>query len=129
MFLEPAEGEAGINNILKMAREGLRSALATSLHKAVKNKQSALCPGLRVKTNGHHTLVNLAVRPVTSGPAPPPAHRCIWLSWKKHRSPPRPCPQRRRCKTPPALRAAAIPRQPAHASAHSQPNCSPGMTN
>ncbi len=68
MFLEPAEGEAGINNILKMAREGLRSALATSLHKAVKNKQSALCPGLRVKTNGHHTLVNLAVRPVTSGP-------------------------------------------------------------
>lgn len=34
MYLEPAMGEAGINNILKMAREGLRCALTTALHKS-----------------------------------------------------------------------------------------------
>ena len=34
MYLEPAPGEAGINNILKMAREGLRRELTTALHKA-----------------------------------------------------------------------------------------------
>jgi len=68
MFLELVPGEAGINNILKMAREGLRRELAISLLKAVNTKGSIVCPGLRVKTNGHFTSVNLTVRPVTTGP-------------------------------------------------------------
>jgi len=62
MYLEPAPGEAGISNILKMAREGLRPELSVALHKAVREKETVRCPGLRVKTNGHFTTVNLTVR-------------------------------------------------------------------
>jgi two-component system CheB/CheR fusion protein len=66
-YLEPAPGEAGVN-ILKMAREGLRRALTTALHKAVARKEPVRHPGLRVKTNGDFTTVNLTVRPVAAGP-------------------------------------------------------------
>ncbi len=67
LFLELASGETGINNILKMAREGLRNELTIALHKAVGIKETVCHPGLRVKTNGHFTTVNLTVRPVTTG--------------------------------------------------------------
>ena len=66
MFLEPAPGEPGINNILKMAREGLRQGLSTALHQAVAGKTVVRAQHLRVQTNGHHTLVNLSVRPVAT---------------------------------------------------------------
>jgi two-component system CheB/CheR fusion protein len=65
MFLEPAQGEAGVNNILKMAREGLLSALTVALHKAASTHEVVRRQGLSVKTNGHFTLVNLSIRPVT----------------------------------------------------------------
>ncbi len=67
MYLEPAPGEAGLN-ILKMAREGLRQELTTDLYKAAANKEPVFHPGLRVKTNGDFTTVNLALRPVETGP-------------------------------------------------------------
>ena len=67
MYLEPAPGEAGINNIVKMAREGLRRELAMALHKAVATKDPVFATDLRVKTNGHFTQVNLAVHPLPSG--------------------------------------------------------------
>jgi len=63
-YLEPAPGEAGMN-ILKMAREGLRRDLAAALHKAVPHRETARHRGLRVKTNGAFTTVNLTVRPVS----------------------------------------------------------------
>ena len=66
LFLEPAPGEVGVNNILKMARDGLRPGLATALHQAVAGKLVARAHHLRVKTNGHYSLVNLSVRPVAS---------------------------------------------------------------
>jgi two-component system, chemotaxis family, CheB/CheR fusion protein len=69
MFLEPAPGDAGINNILKMAREGLRRDLTTALHKAASTKERVQCLGLRVKTNGHYSLVNFSVSPVVTSPA------------------------------------------------------------
>ena len=72
MYLEPAPGDAGISNILKMAREGLRRDLTTTLLKATGTREVVRCPGLRVKTNGHFTLVNLTIRPVTKGPAASP---------------------------------------------------------
>ncbi|WP_262965469.1 chemotaxis protein CheB [Methylobacter psychrophilus] len=71
-YLEPTPGESGINNMLKMAREGLRLDLTTSLHKAVRLSESVYCPGLRVKTNGHFTLVNLTIHPVTISPTTTP---------------------------------------------------------
>ncbi len=67
LYLEPAPGEAEINNILKMAREGLRRELTTALRTAVGIKEVVRHPGLRVKTNGHYTTVNLTIRPVTAG--------------------------------------------------------------
>jgi two-component system CheB/CheR fusion protein len=67
MYLEPAPGEAGMN-ILKMAREGLRHELTTALHKAEGTKEIVRHPGLRVKTNGDFTTVNLTIRPVAAGP-------------------------------------------------------------
>jgi len=66
MYLEPAEGEVGINNILKMSRAGLRSRLTITLHKAATTGEIMHDNALRVKTNGHFTLVNLSIRPVTS---------------------------------------------------------------
>ena len=64
-YLEPAPGEAAMN-VLKMAREGLRRELAGALHRAVTSKEPVRRPGLRVKTNGDFTTVNLTVRPVSS---------------------------------------------------------------
>ncbi|HCC53927.1 MAG TPA: chemotaxis protein CheR [Desulfobulbaceae bacterium] len=66
MYLEPTPGESGVNNILKMAREGLKLALGTALHKAAFNKETVRCPGLRVKTNGHFSVVNLTVCPLST---------------------------------------------------------------
>ena len=72
-YLEPAPGESGINNILRMAREGLRRGLTTALHKAAARLDTVRVLGLRVKTNGHFTLVNLTVCPAAGGPAATPA--------------------------------------------------------
>jgi len=69
MYLEPAPGEAGINNILKMAREGLRRDLTVALHTAAGTKEIVRHPGLRVKTDGDFTTVSLTIRPVATGPA------------------------------------------------------------
>ncbi|MFH1983341.1 MAG: chemotaxis protein CheB [Pseudomonadota bacterium] len=72
LYLEPAPGEAGISNILKMAREGLRRDLTTALHKAASSKEIVCRPGLLVKTNGDFTTVKLTVRQVAAGPAAMP---------------------------------------------------------
>jgi two-component system, chemotaxis family, CheB/CheR fusion protein len=66
-YLEPAPGEVGIN-ILKMAREGLRHQLIGALHQAVKRREAVCQKGLRVKTNGDFSTVDLTVRPVAVGP-------------------------------------------------------------
>ena len=64
MYLEPAEGEVGVANILKMAREGLRYDLAKALKKVVETRDIVRCLGLRVKTNGDFTTVDLTLLPV-----------------------------------------------------------------
>ncbi|HPU80999.1 chemotaxis protein CheB [Accumulibacter sp.] len=75
-YLEPAPGEAGINNILRMAREGLQVELGMALAKAATSHQVVRVSGLRVKTNDHFSWVRLSVGPVTGGtgvtPASPP---------------------------------------------------------
>lgn len=64
MYLELSAGETHIQNILKMSREGLRPSLSTALHNAVTTQKASFAPNVRVKTNGHFTLVNVSVRPV-----------------------------------------------------------------
>ncbi|MFN0107204.1 MAG: chemotaxis protein CheB [Bryobacteraceae bacterium] len=66
LYLEPVQGEASMN-ILKMAREGLRQVLTRALHTASSRKESIRLPGVRVKTNGDYTAIDLEVRPLTSG--------------------------------------------------------------
>ncbi len=70
-YLEPAPGEAGLN-ILKMARQGLRPGLTTALRKAAAQREPVSHRGLRVKTNGDFSSVNLTIRPVGTDPAEPP---------------------------------------------------------
>ncbi|MDD2308710.1 MAG: chemotaxis protein CheB [Desulfuromonadaceae bacterium] len=72
MYLEPAIGVTGLYNILKMAREGLQHKLTIALHKAVAGKEIVRVSGLRVKTNGTFTTVNLNIHPVETDPAGPP---------------------------------------------------------
>ena len=79
MYLEPAPGEAGINNILSMAREGLRRDLSVALHKATRTKEIVRCPGLRVKTNGHFSMVNLSICPVAADSDEIPADAPLYL--------------------------------------------------
>jgi two-component system, chemotaxis family, CheB/CheR fusion protein len=70
-YLEPSPGTPGMN-ILRMAREGLRSELTAALNIAGMQKKPVSRPGLRVKTNGEYTTVNVTVRPVTGGTGSPP---------------------------------------------------------
>jgi two-component system CheB/CheR fusion protein len=67
LYLEPTPGVAGVNNILKMAREGLGRGLTTALHDVVARQEIVRCPGLRVKTTGHPVMVNLTIWPVSTG--------------------------------------------------------------
>jgi len=69
MYLEPPPGLSGVNNILKMSREGLQRELAITLRKAATSQKAASCTRLRVKTNGDFTAVNLTVRPLIRDPA------------------------------------------------------------
>jgi two-component system CheB/CheR fusion protein len=66
MYLEPAAGEAGVQNILEMAREGLRPSLIHALRTTATSQNACYARNLKVKTNGHFTLVNLAVHPVST---------------------------------------------------------------
>jgi len=68
MYLEPAQGAIGVDNILSMAREGLRRDLTTCLNQAVTEKKTVNRPGLLVKTNGNFTAVNLTICPLASRP-------------------------------------------------------------
>lgn len=64
LYLEPAPGEAELNNILKMAREGLKYELTAALHRAAERKEVVRRSGLKVKTNGHFEYVNVSVHPL-----------------------------------------------------------------
>ena len=69
-YLEPAPGEASMN-ALKMAREGLRLALTNALHRASMEREPVSVTGLRVKTNGDFTDVDVTVIQVVSGAVTP----------------------------------------------------------
>jgi two-component system, chemotaxis family, CheB/CheR fusion protein len=71
-YLEPASGETGVNNILAMAREGLRRPLTSALHKVTSDQVPVQRPGLQVKTNGGFTMVDLTLRPTPTPTAEGP---------------------------------------------------------
>jgi two-component system CheB/CheR fusion protein len=63
LYLELAPGEPSLN-LLRMAREELRPALAAAVRKAVAQKAAVRYDGLTVKAHGDTHLVNLVVQPV-----------------------------------------------------------------
>lgn len=67
MYFEPSQGETGISNVLKMAREGLKRDITLALHKASVNREIVRLTEINVKTNGHFTKVNLVVKQVATG--------------------------------------------------------------
>ena len=85
MYLEPAQGETGTPNILKMARDGLRHELLQALRKVHGSMAPVTYPGLRVKSNGHFTVVNLRVVVVEGTPAAD-VDNCLYLVILKQES-------------------------------------------
>ncbi len=65
-YLEPASGEfSESNNIVGMAREGLKLELATSIRKASIQKIEVRSNNVLLKTNGGNQLINLVVKPLS----------------------------------------------------------------
>jgi two-component system CheB/CheR fusion protein len=63
MFLEHTTGKLE-KNVLKMARDGLKSELAVALYKVVKDNELVSFSNMKVKTNGDFSNVSLNVKPV-----------------------------------------------------------------
>lgn len=63
-YLELAQGESGINNVLKMAKEGLRKELTMALHSAVTKNEVIERPDLMVMSKASATFVNISIYPV-----------------------------------------------------------------
>ncbi|TVQ97571.1 MAG: chemotaxis protein CheR [Spirochaetaceae bacterium] len=64
LYLEPSPGEAGPNNLFKMARQGLQPELKIAVHKAISSNEPVSVRGLSVKTNDHFSPVDVTVCPV-----------------------------------------------------------------
>jgi two-component system CheB/CheR fusion protein len=62
-YLEPVPGEMNAN-LIRMAREGLKTELATAIHAATANEETIRREGVQVKTNGDYQAIHLTVRPV-----------------------------------------------------------------
>lgn len=62
-YMEPAQGEVTGNNILDMARQGLKLELAAAMRKVIAEKGVVTCEGLQIKGNGGVQEINLTVRP------------------------------------------------------------------
>jgi two-component system CheB/CheR fusion protein len=73
-YLEPSSGKVN-NNVFAMAREGLREELGAALHNAATRKTTVTTSGVRVKSNGGSTTINLSVGPL----AQPAALRAMFL--------------------------------------------------
>jgi two-component system CheB/CheR fusion protein len=62
-FLQPPHGRPA-NNVIDMARKGLRHPLLVSLRAAVMEKKEIALQGLRVKTNGAFERIDLLISPI-----------------------------------------------------------------
>jgi two-component system CheB/CheR fusion protein len=62
-YLEPAPG-APSNDVIGMARLGLRLDLRTAIHKAVRTGELVVHPDIVVEANGETQRINLLVRPL-----------------------------------------------------------------
>lgn len=63
-YLEMPAGEAGVSNILVMAREGLQHDMSIALQKAIFKNEVVSKTEILMKTNDHFSMVNLQIHPV-----------------------------------------------------------------
>ncbi len=68
-YLEIASGQPSLS-ILDMAREGLRTELASAVYRATSEKKSVVHEGVRVKSNGGLQAINLTVAPLNDPGVP-----------------------------------------------------------
>lgn len=66
MYLELSQGESSTNNVLKMAREGLKRELKTAFVKVKVKKEPLRLYDVSVKTNGHFTKVDLFIKEISA---------------------------------------------------------------
>lgn len=69
-FLEPAQGYAGVNNVLKMAHKKLRRDLNTTLYHAVTSRSAAASPIVSMKRNGETMGLMIRVIPLLKQTSP-----------------------------------------------------------
>ncbi|WP_459936636.1 CheR family methyltransferase [Desulfonatronum parangueonense] len=67
-YLEPSQGESGADNVVQMARPGLRRELAKALRNAVDSRKVVHHPGVHMFSSDRPMLVDLTVRPVARLP-------------------------------------------------------------
>lgn len=67
-YLAPPSGEPTLN-LLRMAKEDLRTEMRSILHKVFERRQAEIRRNLRVNANGRSTLLNLVVKPFAAGAA------------------------------------------------------------
>ncbi|WP_263572365.1 CheR family methyltransferase [Roseateles oligotrophus] len=67
-FLEPSPGEVGVQNVFKMAREGLSAGLRLALHEAVATQKPVHAAKLSVSHKGKQSPVKLSIHPVAGAP-------------------------------------------------------------
>jgi two-component system CheB/CheR fusion protein len=68
-YLEPPSGKVN-HNVFAMAREGLREELGVAIHNASTRKTPFTARGIKVKSNGGSTTINLTVKPLADPAAP-----------------------------------------------------------
>ncbi len=73
MYLELSPGEADVNNVLKMARKGLRMELTKALNTAQMSGEAVCIPYLKVQVHDQLKPVKLTVIPVPLGHPQEPA--------------------------------------------------------
>ena len=64
-YLEPSSGKVNVN-IFAMAREGLREELGVAIQNATQQKTEVTRSGVRIKSNGGWTTINLTVKPIAA---------------------------------------------------------------
>lgn len=63
-FLEPAAGEVGTANLLKMAQEGLRHDLTLKFREAVRTGKITRCPAVHINPHGRSLTARVSIHPL-----------------------------------------------------------------
>lgn len=85
LYLEPVSGAPQTSqNALAMAREGLSSALGSIIRKAATQIEPVVHEGVRVRSNGHFTTVNLRAKKISE---PEPLRGLLWVSFEESTGP------------------------------------------